>query len=488
MKSQPHPPHTDSFYHLSAPLTGEMLCQGTACFVARHCHPDRWRAASSREPRVYCLGKCYLAPASSAEDVRPRIEVHAPEAIVLAHVASGGARTLDAYAERGSYPALEQALRQPAEEIIQAVELSALRGRGGAGFPTGRKWRAVSRQNSDEKFVIANADEGDPGAYVDRFLMEEDPHGLIEAMAIAGYAVGAPKGYIYLRKEYPRAHQVLQQALAEARRAGFLGDSVLRTHFVFDIEIALGQGSYVCGEETALIRSMEGKRPEVMPRPPYPSEHGLFGKPTLVNNVETLASIPWIVRHGGEAYGRLGFSHSRGTKVVSLNSLFCRPGLYEVEFGLPVRQIVEELGGGLKQGGLKGVIIGGPLAGILPPEQLDAPFGFEELRTLGAGVGHGGIVAFDEHTSIRDLVHHVAAFAAYESCGKCTPCRLGSRRMEQMFGQILPRGSASIQEKTEWPDLVSALARTSLCGLGTGLAEFAGSVSRYYAKELEACF
>jgi formate dehydrogenase iron-sulfur subunit len=373
-------------------------------------------------------------------------------------------------------------------ELVGAIEMSGLRGRGGAGFPTGRKWRAVAEQGAPDKYVIANADEGDPGAYIDRFLIEDDPHRLIEAMAIAAYAVGARNGHIYLRKEYPQARAVLEQALGDARREGFLGHQILRRSFSFDIQLVVGQGSYVCGEETALLNSIEGHRPEVRLRPPYPFEAGLFGKPTLINNVETLANIPWIVRHGGEAFQRLGFSSSRGTKVLSLNSLFCSPGLYEVDFGMSLRKIVEELGEGLQSGRLKALMIGGPLAGLLPPELLDTPLGFEELAHVGASVGHGGVIAFDEHTPIADLVHHVFDFAAYESCGKCTPCRLGSRRIEQLFKQIGRDGHAPAGAKKECADIISALSATSLCGLGTGLADFARSVLNHYGEELEPCF
>ena len=459
-----------------------------ACYVARHLNPDRWQEASCQAPRVYCLGKCYTAPSSISDDLRPVVEMHAPESVVLSNVAYGGARTIDVYIKREGYEALDKALKLSSEDIIRTVEISGLRGCGGAGFLAGRKWRAVSEHVSEEKFIIANADEGDPGAYVDRFIMEDDPHRLIEALIIAGHAVGATKGYIYLRNEYPQAYFILKQALQEAINKGFLGEKILKTDFSFDIEIVLGKGSYVCGEETALLNSIEGKRPEVMPRPPYPTDHGLFGKPTLINNVETLAAIPWIILHGGSLYKELGFSRSRGTKVVSLNSLFRRPGLYEVEFGISVRRIVEELGGGLRSGDIKGIIIGGPLAGIIPPELFDTPFGFEELRAIGASVGHGGIVAFDEHTTIAELIHHVFDFGAYESCGKCTPCRLGSRRIEQIFGKTLKGGNISIKEKTELDEVLSAIAMTSLCGLGTGLAEFAESALRYYGNELKPCF
>ncbi len=488
MKGKQGSGHIDSFYHLARKGEGEQLCRGTACFVARHVNPGRWSAAVSREQRVYCLGNCYAAPASSSDIVRPQLRALSREPIILGPIIDGPISSLAASTTRGGYRALDKALGRPRPELVSAVELSGLRGRGGAGFPTGKKWRAVAEQKGSEKFVVANADEGDPGAYIDRFLIEDDPHRLIEAMAIAGYAVGAAKGYIYLRKEYPQARVVLEQALVEARREGFLGERIAHRDFSFDVDLVVGQGSYICGEETALLNSIEGRRPEVRLRPPYPSEFGLFGKPTLINNVETLANIPWIVRNGGEAFRRLGFSNNRGSKVLSLNSLFHTPGLYEVDFGITIRQIVENLGGGLKIGTLRGVIIGGPLAGIIPPQLLDTPLGFEELAGIGASVGHGGVIAFDEHTSIVDLIHHVFDFGAYESCGKCTPCRLGSRRIERMFQQILKTGNVPAQERKECVEIMSALDMTSLCGLGTGLAQFVQSAFRHYAEELKPCF
>jgi NADH:ubiquinone oxidoreductase subunit F (NADH-binding) len=488
MKGKQNSEHIDSFYHLARVGEAEQFCQGTACFVARHLDSGRWSAATSQEQRVYCLGNCFAAPASSRDVARPKMTIRSREPIVLGPIADGPISSLSASIARGGYRALEEALsRQPAE-LVRAIELSGLRGRGGAGFSTGRKWHAVAEQKGSEKFVVANADEGDPGAYIDRLLLEDDSHRLIEAMAIAGYAVGGAKGYVYLRKEYPRARVALEQAVLDARREGFLGQRIVHSDFSFDVELVVGQGSYVCGEETALLNSIEGRRPEVRLRPPYPSECGLFRKPTLINNVETLANIPWIVRNGGEAFRRLGFSDSRGTKVLSLNSLFRSPGLYEVEFGASIREIVEDLSGGLKSGTVRGVIIGGPLAGIIPPDLFDTPLGFEELAEIGTSVGHGGVIAFDGHTSIAELIHHVLDFAAYESCGKCTPCRLGSRRIERLFEQIMETGYIAAYEKEECMEIVSALAMTSLCGLGTGLAEFARSALRHYAKELEPCF
>jgi NADH:ubiquinone oxidoreductase subunit F (NADH-binding) len=487
-KDPARPANIESFYHLSEEAISRGNCQGLACFVARHLEPARWERASSPSPRVYCLGKCYLAPAAASDQQWPAIESCSRHAVILNRHVKGKSALSPQLGFSGGYRAFEIALKQSPEEIVQRIEASGLRGRGGAGFPTGRKWRAVHRQGSAEKIVIANGDEGDPGAYIDRFIMEEYPHSLIEGMLIAAHAVGASKGYIYLRIEYPGARAALSAALAEALREGVLGQHIFGSPFSFDIEVVVGKGSYVCGEETALLNSIEGKRPEVRVRPPYPAEHGLFGRPTLVNNVETLANVPWIIREGADEYRALGFSNSRGTKLVSLNSLFRRPGVYEIEFGVPVRHILEDLGGGLKTGELKGVIIGGPLAGVIPPHLFDTPFGFEELQAIGASVGHGGVVAWDEHTSIPELVRHVFSFGAFESCGKCTPCRLGSRRIEQIFTQASESGKASSREDSEWREISSALSMASLCGLGTGLGEFAESIARYYAKDLQNCF
>ncbi len=478
----------ESFYHLTRGGFAGKACQGTACFAARHFNPGRWAEACENNPRVYCLGECFAAPAKGQTKPRPPVKICSKEGIVLGRVAAGGARTLDAARKHGSYEALAKALAGSPEQVLVAVEKSNLRGRGGAGFPAGRKWRSVASQPPGVKYVVANADEGDAGAYIDRYLMEDDPHRLIEGMILAGYAVGASKGYIYVRVEYPQADAILRAALDEARAAGWLGAKVGGKGFSFELEVYTGHGSYVCGEETSLLRSIEGNRPEVMARPPYPTERGLFGQPTLLNNVETLCNIPWIVTHGGDAYNAIGFSKSRGTKALSLNSLFNRPGLYEVDFGVTVRHIVEELGGGLRGGGkLKGVIIGGPIIGMIPPHLLDTPLGFDELAAIGAGVGHGGVVAFDEHTSIPDLVEHVFSFGAYESCGKCTPCRSGSGRIEDIFANAIA-GDATKADLQECRDLVTALKLASLCGHGTGLARFAESILKYYPTEIEPCF
>jgi NADH:ubiquinone oxidoreductase subunit F (NADH-binding) len=474
-------PHVESFYHLRRFDAEHDACRGLACFVARHLNPGCWQRACSQSNWVNCLGECYAGPACGTQAPPPHMEVACAEGIVLSRLAAGSNGSLEEYQAAGGYAALAKALRSSPAEIVREIEISQLRGRGGAAFPTGRKWQLISAQHADQKFVVANADEGDPGAYIDRLLLERDPHAILEAMLIAGYATGSNQGFIYLRKEYPAAKAALERALQEARSASLLGANLPGSGFSFDIKLAIGQGSYVCGEETSLLNSLEERRPEVRVRPPYPTERGLFDKPTLVNNVETLANIPWIILNGGEAYRRHGFFHSRGTKLVSLNSLFCKPGLYEIEFGIPVRQIVENVGGGLRNGPLHGLIIGGPLAGIIPPQLLDTPFGFEELNAIGACVGHGGVVAFDEQTSIAELAHQVFAFGAFESCGKCTPCRLGTRRIADLL-----RGHAA-WDRREFENIVAALHSTSLCAMGTGLADFAASVLRYYREELETC-
>jgi formate dehydrogenase iron-sulfur subunit len=395
---------------------------------------------------------------------------------------------MDSYENQKGLSAVRQVLaHEPLEALIE-IEKSELRGRGGAGFPTGAKWRAVAATgDSGEKFVIANFDEGDPGAYIDRILVEQDPFNLLEGMVIAAFAVGARQGWIYARCEYPDAIGVLRNALCDARRAGLLGNRILGSDFAFDVDVIVGRGSYVCGEETALLNSFEARRPVARVRPPFVAERGLHGRPTVVNNVETLANIAWIIRNGARSFLSLGVPGSRGTKAVSLNSLFQAPGLYEVDFGITLREIVEGIGGGLTSGALKGVMIGGPLAGVVPPQLLDVRFEFDELRAIGANVGHGGIIAFDEYTSIPDLVEHVFSFGAYESCGLCTPCRLGAPTIERIAGDVVRGRLPSKATRVEWIDVVDALKLSSLCGLGSGLAEFAESVEKYYAEELWPC-
>ncbi|NWJ96631.1 MAG: NADH-quinone oxidoreductase subunit D [Chloroflexi bacterium] len=484
------PPYSRPFHYPSGGALPEKNCQGLACFVARQLNPERWQAASSQHPRVYCLGKCYMAPARNSWGDDSRVEVHARKAIVLERIAAGGIHSLEEYTMFGGYEVLKKALLLSPEQIMQLVEISGLRERGGGGYFVGKKWQAFFQQQHTEKAVVALTGDVAPGAGVDRFILEEDPHRLIEALLITGYAVGARKGYIELPSEYSQAHFALQKALNEAHQRGFLGCNLFGTDFSFKIELVLAPAGYICRERAARIDSIENLLLETKSLYPSPYHATLFDQSALFSSVETLANVPWIIQNGGVAYKTLGSSKSRGTKVICLNSLFRNPGLYEIEFGLSLRYIVENLGGGLKRGDLKGLIIGGPIAGIIPPDLIDTPFGFEELQAIGASIGHGGMVGFSAQTSIAALIQYVFAFAAYELCPGCTAlCRSGIQRIEQIFGQILERGSATLQEQEEWSLFVSTLPNlTETCGLSTGLTEFTQSVLRYYKRELKTYF
>jgi formate dehydrogenase iron-sulfur subunit len=400
------------------------------------------------------------------------------QSVLLGNVLAGGVRNLACYRAHGGGQALAKAQTMAPLELQRLLEASGLRGRGGAGFPTWLKWQAAAAQPAAIKYLVVNADEGDPGTFSDRFLLEDDPFCLIEASVIAAHAIGASKGYIYLRKEYPQAAHIVADALRQAREAGWLRPS-------FDLELVVGEGSYLCGEETALLNALEGRRPEVRLRPPQITERGLFGAPTLVQNVETLCAVPWIVNHGAAAYAALGFAHSRGTKLLSLNSLFRRPGLYEVEFGMALSDVVDGLGLGLRRGQLKGLMVGGPLAGIVPPHLLSTRLGYEEMQAIGCAVGHGGVIAFADDTSIISIIAEVFRFGARESCGKCTPCHLGTPQLSAMLDAAI---SGAPLDATRYQALIAVLAATSLCGHGRGLAEFALTVQTHFGEELRACF
>ena len=475
----------NSFYHLDQIDLSGRACQGLACFSARGDAPERWRQALHDTPPVFCYGQCFCGPACGGENNRPTITAAAPTSVLLNNIRAGGVRDLRQYQQHGGGRALHLVLQKNPAQIIAMITASGLRGRGGAGFPTGRKWQLVADAIAARKYVVANADEGDPGAFSDRILIEDDPFLLIEAMIIAGIIVGAQCGYIYLRKEYQQAEIILRAALQQAHASRWLGENILDSSHRFELELVVGAGSYVCGEETALLNSIEGKRAEVRVRPPQITDRGLYGAPTLMNNVETLCAVPWIIANGGDAYAQLGTAHSRGTKLLSLNSLFNKPGLYEVEFGISVRDIVEQLGDGLRRGRLKGVMIGGPLAGLIPAHCLDTPLCYEALHDIGCAVGHGGVIAFADDTSIAAIIAEVFRFGAFESCGKCTPCHLGSPEVTQQFARAT-RGEKI--DAARWRDLIDVLAATSLCGHGRGLAEFARAIERHYPEELATCF
>jgi formate dehydrogenase iron-sulfur subunit len=474
-----------SFYHLRDASLQGCACRGLACFAARADNPARWAQACIQQPAAYCLGQCHHAPAVGGEAPAAAVTAHVRDPVLLGNLLRGGARDIGTYQSFGGGEGLRNALRTFSGKVIAEIEASGLRGRGGAGFPAARKWWAVAKAAAAQKYLVVNADEGDPGSFSDRLLLENDPFRLIEACVIAAHATGASEGIIYLRKEYPDARVVLERAIEQARLVGWLGRNIMGCAIDFDLRIHIGEGSYVCGEETSLLNSLEGRRPEVRLRLPHITEHGLHGQPTLVSNVETLCAVPWIMQHGGARYAGLGCSQSRGTKLLSLNSLFNRPGLYEVEFGISLREIVEELGGGLRRGVLKGVMVGGPLAGLVPPALLDTPLGYEELQAIGCALGHGGIIAFADDTSIAEIVAQVFRFGARESCGKCTPCHLGAPELATAFEAVLAGEKIPV---ARWHALIDALEATSLCGHGRGLAEFARAIERHYPEELARCF
>jgi formate dehydrogenase iron-sulfur subunit len=361
---------------------------------------------------------------------------------------------------------LEKALSLTGAEIVEQVRESGLRGRGGAGFPTGIKWKTVHDAKATQKYIVCNADEGDSGTFADRMLMEGDPFLLIEGMTIAAIAVGATKGYIYLRSEYPHAHKALQRAILKARNAGLLGASVLGSGKAFELEVRLGAGAYICGEETSLLESLEGKRAIVRAKPPIPALQGLFGKPTIVNNVLSFAAVPWILTHGAKAYADYGMGRSRGTLPVQLGGNVRRGGLIELAFGISLREIIEDMGGGTLSGRpIRAVQVGGPLGAYLTAKQLDTPMDYEALAGIKAMLGHGGIVVFDDSVDMAKQARFAFEFCAKESCGKCTPCRIGATRGVELVDRIIadqerPKNLAVLR------DLNKLMTDASLCAMG----------------------
>jgi formate dehydrogenase iron-sulfur subunit len=478
------------------------VCAGTACFAASGGeHIDAVAGRLGVEPgavsddgetsleTVYCLGYCYGGPAALDGEVpcagsdlveqltgdAPRRDPDVPFAsavddpVVLAGVTGADD---DPWAPWREVAAAGDRARVQAEVLE-----SGLRGRGGAGFPAAVKWKAAAESPArGPRHLICNGDEGDPGSFVDRLLMESDPDRLLAGMALAALACGATRGHVYVRSEYPRARDALRAAVEDARAEGHLGPDVHGSGLEFDVEVFEGAGSYVAGEETSLIHSMEGLRGEVQARPPFPTERGFLHEPTVVNNVETLCAVPWIVSRGGRAYASLGVGDSRGTKVVCLNERFNRPGAYEVELGTSVRQLFEELGGGLREGAvLASIQVGGPLGGFLGPDQLDTPLSFEALREAGADLGHGSLIALDERIGRAELLRHFWRFAAGESCGTCVPCRLGTRRGLELAADD---PEASALEELAGP--MAAMERASLCAFGRAVPPVVRSIERVY--------
>lgn len=407
--------------------------------------------------------------------------------IVLKNCGLIDPENIDEYLAFDGYKALEKVLTSMSpDDVIKEVSDSGLRGRGGAGFPTGRKWQFAKNSTDEQKYVACNADEGDPGAFMDRSVLEGDPHAIIEAMAIAAYAIGANKGYVYVRAEYPIAVHRLQVAIDQARDYGLLGDNIMGKGFKFDLEIRLGAGAFVCGEETALMESVEGRRGEPRPRPPFPAVKGLFGKPTLLNNVETYANITQIILNGASWYASIGTEKSKGTKVFALGGNINNVGLVEVPMGITLREIVYDIGGGIPNGRkFKAAQTGGPSGGCIPEQYLDTPIDYESLSAIGSMMGSGGLIIMDDTTCMVNLARFFLDFTVDESCGKCPPCRIGTKRMLEILERLVAgKGKDGDIEKLE--KLALNIKRSSLCGLGQTAPNPVLSTLKYFRNEYEA--
>ncbi len=391
---------------------------------------------------------------------------------------------IDEYIGVDGYEALGKVLTEyTPEQVIQIIKDSGLRGRGGGGFPTGLKWSFAAANQADQKYVCCNADEGDPGAFMDRSVLEGDPHVVIEAMAIAGYAIGANQGYIYIRAEYPIAVKRLQIAIDQAREYGLLGKNIFNSGFDFDLELRLGAGAFVCGEETALMTSIEGHRGEPRPRPPFPAVKGLFGKPTVLNNVETYANIPRIILNGAEWFSSIGTEKSKGTKVFALGGKIKNTGLVEVPMGTTLREVVEEIGGGIPNGKkFKAAQTGGPSGGCIPESHFDVAIDYDNLIAIGSMMGSGGLIVMDEDTCMVDIAKFFLEFTVDESCGKCTPCRVGTKRLYEMLDKIT-RGQATLEDLDRMEALCYYIKQNSLCGLGQTAPNPVLSTLKYFRDE-----
>lgn len=394
---------------------------------------------------------------------------------------------IEEYIGTGGYQALGKVLTEMTpDDVIQCLLDSGLRGRGGGGFPTGLKWKLAKQNDADQKYVCCNADEGDPGAFMDRSVLEGDPHAVLEAMAIAGYAIGANQGYIYVRAEYPIAVERLKIAIKQAREMELLGKDIFGTGFDFDIDLRLGAGAFVCGEETALMTSIEGNRGEPRPRPPFPAQKGLFGKPTILNNVETYANIPQIILNGPEWFASMGTEKSKGTKVFALGGKIHNTGLVEIPMGTTLREVIEEIGGGIPNGKkFKAAQTGGPSGGCIPAEHFDIPIDYDNLISIGSMMGSGGLIVMDEDDCMVDIAKFFLEFTVEESCGKCTPCRVGTKRMLEILTKIT-KGQATMEDLDKLEELCYYIKENSLCGLGQTAPNPVLSTLRYFRDEYEA--
>ena len=391
---------------------------------------------------------------------------------------------IEDYIARDGYKAIEKVLfEMTPEQVVEEILKSGLRGRGGAGFPTGMKWKFAQQQPKGQKYMVCNADEGDPGAYMDRSTLEGDPHSILEAMTIAGYAIGASKGFIYIRAEYPLAIHRLEVAIAQARELGLLGDDILGSGFSFDIELRFGAGAFVCGEETALLQSIEGNRGMPKPRPPFPAVKGLWDRPTVINNVETLANIPVIINKGADWFNKIGTATTKGTKVFALTGKVNNSGLIEVPMGTTLREIIFDIGGGIRGGHeFKAAQTGGPSGGIIPPQFLDTKIDFESLAQIGSIMGSGGLIVMDETDCVVDIAKFYLDFTVDESCGKCAPCRIGGRKLLNYLNKITD-GRGTEDDIVQMQNISDAMCKASLCGLGQTAANPVKSTLKYFMDE-----
>jgi len=404
--------------------------------------------------------------------------------VTLKHSGVVNPEKIEDYIAHGGYTGLIKAITAlTPDKIVDEIKASGLRGRGGSGFPTATKWELVKKQNNSMKYVICNADEGDPGAFMDRSILESDPHAVIEGMTIAAYAVGASQGYIYIRAEYPLAVKRLRVAIRQAERNGLLGEDIVGAGFSFNIDLRLGAGAFVCGEETALMNSIEGERGTPRVRPPFPAESGIDGKPTLINNVETFANVPSIVNQGGEWFASIGSEKSKGTKVFALTGKIANTGLIEVPMGITLREIIFDIGGGIPGGHkFKAVQTGGPSGGCIPEQFLDTPVDYENLTKLGSIMGSGGIIVIDDTSNMIEMAKYFMEFSMEESCGKCIPCRVGTLRIYNILNKFL-EGNATMQDLKTLEDLCTMMQTTSLCGLGKAAPNPVISSLRFFRQE-----
>jgi NADH-quinone oxidoreductase subunit F len=473
-------------------LYGNVSPQQVRGIVARHLRPMSWptRVRWAASGLVELLRPDGMAPSAEAMDPSSGAVgayLGKQKRIVLENCGQIDPLNIDDYLARGGYQVLQTCLKEiRPDAVIEMIKRSGLRGRGGAGFSTGQKWSLTRSQTDETKYVICNGDEGDPGAFMDRLVLEADPHRVLEGLAIAAHAIGASRGFIYVRAEYPLAVRHVRHAIGQAVQRGFLGDHVLGTNFSLRIEVREGAGAFVCGEETAMIASLEGRRGMPRLRPPFPARRGLRGKPTCINNVETLACVPWIVRNGAEAFASLGTDTSKGTKVFALAGKINRGGLIEVPMGITIREIVEDVGGGIKDGRpFKAVQMGGPSGGCVPASLADTPIDYEALTRTGAIMGSGGMVVLDDRDCMVDIARFFLEFTQAESCGKCTFCRIGTKRMLEILNRLC-EGQGRPDDLDKLADLADRVKRTSLCGLGQTAPNPVLTTLRYFRDEYEA--